>query len=484
MKKLLILMSFVPFLGLTQKVYFSNQHFPLGDEVDESKCKTEFSDDEKIYGLVVLDQDVLSIDKYADDAISKDGRKYRMGRTDVHMKLTRLGEYKRRSCRVVGYEGKSYIYMYFIPEPAKADFYNSIPKEMYGFYKSQIPLSSAQLFMYKKDDGVDFKSQFKITKSGKMSPEKLDELASSSSSFASNLERSSEKDAYQLKKNEELTYEDVKLRLDSKNHGPGTLIDLKISRKKNGVWGDYYENADGFKFELEGCNFDNGSLEVNSLPFGSNLNEKVSIKVINEQNPSCQASIDFELDYGGTITKYFTGSSYKTGQSGSNYPNQRGGNGQNGRDGDDAPSVDVFITKYKPGYVLVKFDASNRTDPIYSVIKTDAKIMINNYGGSGAHGGSGGSGSLEGQSGGDGGHGGNGGKGGTLVIHILPELKSFESNISWNVSGGRYGKGGRAGSDGKVAWSSGNDGQNGADGQSGPKPKIIFESVKIEIPNL
>ena len=130
----------------------------------------------------------------------------------------------------------------------------------------------------------------------------------------------------------------------------------------------------------------------------------------------------------------------------------------------------MYIKEHKPGYLLVKADATGY-NPIYRIVSaTTGSLLIASNGGDGGSGGGGGYGdSSKGIPNGTAGRGGDGGNGGQIIIHLDNNMETFRSRITTECFGG-------AGGGYSLA---GNTGEYGIPGSKGPEPQFKTEKISF-----
>lgn len=177
MKELLaiIALSFVFICANAQEVYFSNEPFQLGKTPDRSKCKTEFSDEEFIYGLAIFDQDINELVNSPYECTRDDGTTYYTSskRLKILFGNAITGTMLDNQSLIVGLNGKTYFFIDVLPEVQYCYFMNDYP-----LYMNRTPSLSTLMKKYTLEFSCDdaklaFKQKIKITKSGNYSEDAI-----------------------------------------------------------------------------------------------------------------------------------------------------------------------------------------------------------------------------------------------------------------------------------------------------------------------
>jgi len=472
MKKIIALLTFcVVLTANAQDFYFSNSPFKPG--VIPTESKKAFTDDEHIYGLAIYNKTLDELDLSKEKHIRENGEEYWASSISITLTASLIGTGGRQSAPVIEVDGKSFVFIHILPNPKEVYYINGYPGGIKSAYT--VPLLSKKFKMFINSDMANcrFTTSIKYEKKGTF--DEIKAAAVKKELYNVVTYHEDEKRAEDADDLAELTYDQVEIKLKSEHHSPGSEIDILFRYKKdNEAFCDWTRSHAGFEFVLDGAYISGRSYYVNELPFGKDLNESVSFKIVNSQNKACFATRTIALDYLGQSVLNYSGGQGRTGRKGEN--SSFGGpttNGSRGGDGGNGSDIDVYIRVYKPGYIVVK-SISTGLKPRYAILKmSNSKLKVFSQGGDGGYGGGGGLGdSGKGVSDGTAGRGGNGGNGGKITFHISSDAASYKSNIEWSNYGG--GRGGYI--------LHGNRGEYGSKGSSGPEARFITEKVDFTIP--
>ena len=454
-----------------QEFYFSSKPFKLGETpVSEGNS---FTDDQYIYGLAVIDKPLSELDIETQTFLRENGEKYQVGSVTLLYKPGLMMDGSWVSCPIVESNGKSYLYMAILPNPDEAYYLWEHPDGYSDALKPGATLGKKVSFFLQCDAPAEckFLKTVKITKKGNLTRDIIAERKSAI--YDANNMQQDEYRGLQAENNDRHTYDAVEPLVKSEHFGPGTFIDIDFLFKKEGQEDmKAYGRFKGFQFELDGVRkTESGRFYIQNYPYGKEDGTVAKLTITNKYNPNCTATVEFPIDYQGSQSINVSGSDGYRGRDGKDSTfGSATSDGRDGGNGENGANVHVYIKEHKPGYLLVKADATGY-NPIYRIVSaTTGSLLIASNGGDGGYGGGGGHGdSSKGIPNGTAGRGGDGGNGGQIIIHLDNNVATFRSRITAESFGGAGG--------GYIL--AGNSGEYGIPGSKGPEPQFKTEKISF-----
>lgn len=470
-----ILLVSICFSVDAQEFYFSSKPFKL-DETPVSEGNT-FTDDQYVYGLVVIDKPISQIDIETKTYIRENREKYKVGSVTLLYKPGLFMDGSWVSCPLVENGDKSYLFLPILPNPDEAYYLWEHPD---GFRDALEPMTTLgkKVSLFLQCDALPectFLKTVKITKKGNLTKEIIserDDLIRDGENMNKDWERGN-----QAEQNARFTYDEIVPIVKTKHYSPGSYIDIDFIIKKEGD-PDYkakylfgiYKRYKGFEITLEGITqTESGEFYIQNYPYAKDPGTVSRLTFTNKYNNNCTATIEFPIDYQGDQYINVSGSTGYKGRDGRSSKNgSMPTDGKEGGDGENGTNIHVYIKEYKPGYVIVKAEAPGY-NPIFRIVSaTNGHLTVMSNGGRAGLGGYYGQGdSSYGIEDAEVGRGGDGGNGGQITIHLDKKISIFRSRVKTENKGGS--------SWGYVnyKWSFGESGSDG------PEPTFIIEDVSF-----
>lgn len=167
----LLCLGFV--LANAQDVYFSNQPFELGKTPDPAKCKTQFSDDENIYGIVVYDKPIKELIDEPSLYQRKDGSQYYASTAELKILFGGkiIGKWLFSRSLIVGVDDKSYLFIDILPDADHLDYVTEYPTYAVQFPDLSLMMPSYSLEFKNDRDNLSFKGKIRVKKTGSLTEE-------------------------------------------------------------------------------------------------------------------------------------------------------------------------------------------------------------------------------------------------------------------------------------------------------------------------